>query len=141
LEKQNAINILSDGGSENKGSLLEWINQLEAPPLVKKLTAKTDEFPFSNSMSESTHSIYKSEFMKGKFSYNQEQHLQDIERFINYHNHERYPCRHYGLTVTEVLNGQLSNPKRFTLQIKEAKPLRIEENRKFNNCPFICFSK
>lgn len=141
LEKQNAINILSDGGSENKGSLLEWINQLEAPPLVKKLTAKTDEFPFSNSMSESTHSIYKSEFMKGKFSYNQELHRLDIERFIAYYNHERYPCRHFGLTVTEVLNGQLSNPKRFTQQIKEAKPRRIEQNRKFNNCPFICFSK
>src|SRR5690625_2357694 len=30
LDKTNPINILSDGGSENKGALLDWINQLGA---------------------------------------------------------------------------------------------------------------
>jgi len=53
------INILSDGGSENKGQFLSWIKHIKAPPVVNKITARTDEFHFSNSMSESTHSIFK----------------------------------------------------------------------------------
>lgn len=82
LDAANPINILSDGGSENKGSLLQWINQIEAPPLVKKLTARTEEFPHSNSMAESTHSIYKTEFLRRKHSVDAEQHLKDLEVFF-----------------------------------------------------------
>jgi hypothetical protein len=68
LNAAEAINILSDGGSENKGSLLEWINQLEAPPGVRKISVNSPEFEFSNSMAESTHSIFKTEFMRRKHS-------------------------------------------------------------------------
>ena len=57
------INILSDGGSENKGSVIEWVNQLVAPPVVKKVTAQTPEFEYSNSMSESTHSTYNTNYL------------------------------------------------------------------------------
>lgn len=46
------INILSDGGPENKGELLLWIDQIKAPPIVSKITAKTGDFPYSNSMSD-----------------------------------------------------------------------------------------
>ena len=42
------INILSDGGPENKGVFLEWVNQITAPPLVTKITANTPDFPYSN---------------------------------------------------------------------------------------------
>jgi DNA-binding transcriptional regulator GbsR (MarR family) len=40
------INILSDGGSENKGELLTWINNIQAPPMVTKITAQTQRLPF-----------------------------------------------------------------------------------------------
>lgn len=49
LDASDQIKILSDGGSENKGSLIEWINQISTPSIVRKFTAKTDEFPFLNS--------------------------------------------------------------------------------------------
>ncbi|WP_457617876.1 hypothetical protein [Lutibacter sp.] len=59
FDKKDPINILSDGGSENKGELISWVNNIIAPPVVSKITARTDEFPYPNNMSESTHSIYK----------------------------------------------------------------------------------
>jgi len=139
LDSSNAINILSDGGSENKGSLIEWLNQIVAPPIVQKLTAKSDEFPYSNSMSESTHSIYKTEYMKGQFSYNIVQHQKDLEEFMIYYNYVRYLSRHYGLTTMEVLDGQLPNKQRFQNQIQEGRTHRIEKNRAFNQCPMICW--
>jgi hypothetical protein len=81
LDASDQINILSDGGTENKGSLLEWISQIDSP-VVKKLTAKTTIFPFSNSMSESTHSIYKSEFLQKQHSINLDQHFKHLDRFM-----------------------------------------------------------
>jgi transposase InsO family protein len=138
LDSSDTINILSDGGSENKGSLIEWLNQLVAPPIIRKLTAKTDEFPFSNSMSESTHSIYKTEFMQGKLSFDVRQHEKDLDQFMFYYNHKRYLFRNYGLTTMEVLYGQIPNKQRFRNQIQEGRIDRIEKNRAINQCPMIC---
>ncbi len=133
--QKNPINILSDGGPENKGALLDWIEQINAPPQVRKVTASTDEFPYSNSMSESTHSTYKTEYMMGKYSYNEDAHFNDLDKFMVYYNKERYPGRHYGLTVLEVLYGEVPDKHRFREQIEIAKKKRVEENRKFNGCP------
>jgi len=138
LDSSDVINILSDGGSENKGSLIEWLDQIVAPPIVQKLTAKTDEFPFSNSMSESTHSIYKTEYMQGQFSYDVRQHEKDLKEFIHYFNYVRYLCRHYGLTTMEVLGGHLPNKQRFQNQIQAGRIDRIEKNRAFNQCKMVC---
>ena len=134
------INILSDGGSENRGSLLEWINQIIAPPIVTKITANTPEFPFSNSMSESTHSIYKTEFMKTKHSYDITQHLKNLDRFMIYYNDERFPTDHFGLNPSEVLNGRTPNKFKFRTKKKNAKVKRIKQNQEFNQCPLVCFS-
>jgi transposase len=133
----NPINILSDGGPENKGVLLDWIEQINAPPQVQKVTASTDKFPYSNSMSEVTHSIYKSDFMKGRYSYNQDSHLNDLDRFMDYYNSERYLGRLYGLTVLEVLGGEIPDKHRFKEQIATAVKKRVEENRAFNGCPMV----
>jgi ACT domain-containing protein len=134
LDASDSINIVSDGGPENKGSLLEWINQIQAPPVVRKITANTPDFPFSNSMSESTHSIYKTEFMNRKFSFDSIQHFKDLERFMIYYNFERYPTEHFGLTPIEVLEGQKPHRNRFSERIMDARKKRIEKNRVFNNC-------
>lgn len=138
LDLTHPINILSDGGSENKGALVDWINQVDAPPVVRKLTAKTDEFPFSNSMSESTHSIYKTEFLGKKHSLNIEEHLKNLEKFMDYYNQCRYPSEHFGLTPYEVLEGETPNKSRFKEQIKQRQKKRLEENRNFNGCPVFC---
>lgn len=127
----NPINILSDGGSENKGAFLTWIQNIQAPPVVVKITAKTDEFPYSNSMSESTHSIFKSEFLQKQTCFNQESYLKSVEEFIEYYNNERYPGDHHGLTALEVLNGEIPTKNRFSEQIKEGRKIRLEANKKF----------
>lgn len=128
------INILSDGGSENKGELLSWIENIQAPPVVSKITAQTKDFPFSNSMSESTHSIYKTEFLHGKYSLNEKSHLKDLERFVEYYNYERYPTDLFGLTPIEVVNGKIPDKNHFKEKIQEARKNRVEVNQQFNDC-------
>ena len=134
FNKTESINVLSDGGSENRGELLTWIQNIQAPPLVTKITAQTKDFPFSNSMSESTHSIYKTEFMRGKYSLNTQTHLKDLERFVNYYNHERYPTELYGYTTMEIINGKIPDKDRFATQILEARKNRVIANQQFNDC-------
>jgi hypothetical protein len=128
------IHILSDKGSENKGFFTEWIDSLDAPPLVKKITAKSDGFPFSNSMSESTHSIYKTEFLRKKVSSNQLEHLDNLDRFVVYYNDERYPTDHFGHTPMEVLNGEIPNRDQFKEQIANARKERVRINQNFREC-------
>lgn len=134
-DKTLPIHILSDGGPENKGELLSWIKHIEAPPMVSKITARTQEFPFSNSMSESTHSIYKTEFLKKQISKNIIEHLNNIERFVEYYNQERYPTELYGLTPFDVLNGKLPNKHLYKDQIHLARKNRVITNQSFNDCP------
>src|SRR5690554_323787 len=138
LDKGNPINILSDGGSENKGALLDWINNIEAPPIVRKLTARTEEFSYSNSMAESTHSIYKSEFLQGKHSIDKEDHLKNITLFFKYYNNNRFPFEFYGLTPMEVLNGEKPDKTKYRKQIQNEQKDRLQENREFNGCPLVC---
>ena len=81
------------------------------------------DFPHSNSMAESTHSISKTEFMQGSHSLDKNQHLKDLETFFSYYNEERYPFEFYGLTPKEVLNGEKPDKSKFKKQIK----LHIED--------------
>tara|TARA_R110002051_G_C8744341_1_gene499508 strand:- start:979 stop:2217 length:1239 start_codon:yes stop_codon:yes gene_type:complete len=134
LNATKPINILSDGGSENKGELLSWVQNIQAPPVVSKITAQTKDFPFSNSMSESTHSIYKTEFLNGKYSLNERTHLKDLERFMEYYNHHRYPTDLYGLTPFEVVEGKIPDKNHFKGKIQEARKNRVAVNQQFNDC-------
>lgn len=133
---KNDINILTDGGSENKGLFIDWIENLSMPPTVRKLTAKTDEFSFPNNMSESTHRIYKSEFKQSKITQNKETHLNDLAQFIEYYNNQRYPTELYGYTPLEVMKGAKPDKHRFKDQIIEARLQRIKTNQQFDDCPF-----
>ncbi|QMU63595.1 MAG: hypothetical protein GKR88_04400 [Flavobacteriaceae bacterium] len=136
------INILSDGGSENKGEFLTWIDSIKAPPVVTKITAQTKDFPFSNSMSESTHSIYKTEFLHGKYSLNEKSHLKDLERFVEYYNYHRFPTELYGLAPMEVILGKIPNKHFFREKIQDARKNRVRTNQEFNACviPIGCNS-
>jgi transposase InsO family protein len=128
------INILSDDGGENKGELLSWIQNIKAPPMVTKIRAQTKDFPFSNSMSESTHSIYKTEFLHGKYSLIEKTHLKDLERFVEYYNHHKYPTDLFGLTPIEVVNGKIPDKNHFKDKIQEARKNRVAINQQFNDC-------
>jgi len=55
----HTINIMNDSGSENKGDLLNWINDNEN---ARKIIAQKD-LPFTNNKSESIHHTFKGEFM------------------------------------------------------------------------------
>lgn len=129
LNTSNPIHILTDGGPENKGFLLDWINDIQAPPQVLKITAKTSEFPFSNSMSESTHSIFKTEFLQKKISNNEKSHIKALKAFIHYYNNLRYPGELFGLTPLEVLNGAIPDKHKFKEQIAQARHERIQTNK------------
>lgn len=125
-EQPEQISIVCDGGSENKGELLVWIAQ-QVIPEVKKLTAGIDVK--SNSMSESVHHILKNEFLRGKIP---EDIPSAIQRFVEYHDNQRYPVEHFGYTCNEVLHGAKPDRKRFSEKIQQARPIRIEENRNFS---------
>ena len=118
---EKPINILTDGGSENKGTFSTWVNHFNAPPIVSKITARTNDFPSSNSMAESTHSIYKTEFLKGKISQHKKQHLDSLDAFVVYYNHHRFPNNLFELTPFEVINGKIPDKDFFKNQIAEAK--------------------
>ncbi len=137
FDAKDSINILSDGGSENKGELLSWIKHIKAPPVVSKITAKTDEFPFTNNMAESTHSIYKTEFLKKQISKNTTEHLKNLASFFEYYNNKRYPTELYGLTPLEVVNGKIPNKHFYKEQIQQARKDRVVVNQNFNNCPVV----
>lgn len=136
-DEKHPINILTDGGPENKGVFTKWVNHFNTPPIVTKITAKTTDFPLSNSMAESTHSIYKTEFLKGKISKNNLIHLQNLDSFVTYYNHTRYPNDLLGLTPMEVIEGSKPDKNRYKEQINEAKLLRIQKNKTFNQCVLI----
>ena len=89
-------------------------------------------------MAESTHSIYKTEFLKKKHSVDTEQHLKDIETFFTYYNESRFPFEFFGLTPMEVLNGETPDKARFRKQIEQRRKDRVIENRAFNDCSLVC---
>ncbi len=122
--------------------LLSWIENIKTPPFVMKITAQTKDFPFSNSMSESTHRIYKTEFLHGKYSLNEKSHLKDLEKFIAYYNDHRYPTELYGLTPMEVIQGKIPDKHFFKEKIQDARKNRVAVNQEFNACgiPVGCTS-
>jgi len=131
------INLVTDGGSENKGLVLDWIDELDTPPAVRKLTAKTDEFPFTNNMAESTHRIFRMEFLHGRVPRNKAECDKWIEEFVHYYSHQRYPTDHLGLTVMEVLNGIKPDKDKYKHEKELARQNRYETNIKFEDCPFV----
>ena len=139
FNQPSPINILSDGGSENKGQFISWIKHIKAPPVVNKITARTDEFPFSNSMSESTHSILKTEFLRKQLSKNESEHLKNLDKFVLYYNNERFPGELNGLKPLEVIEGKIPNKNYFKENIQQSRKNRVEVNQNFNDCPVLSF--
>lgn len=60
------------------------VNHFNVPSVVTKITARTVDFSLSNSKSESTHSIYKTEFLKGQISRTVKNNLDNLKLFVEY---------------------------------------------------------
>ena len=97
---------------------------------------------FLCTVSESTPSIYKTEFLNGKYSLNKKTHLKDLARFVDYYNNHRYPTELYGLTPFEVVNGKIPDKNHFKEKIQLARKDRTKINQQFNDCKItlICNS-
>ena len=117
------INIISDGGSENKGPVLEWVAGL-GERKIAKITAKVD-FPFVNNMSESTHHIFKSEFLQHKNPRDESDLREQLDHFEEYYNWNRFPVEPFGLAPMEVVNGAIPYRNHFKEQTKQAQQKKI----------------
>jgi hypothetical protein len=133
LDRTHNINIVSDGGSENKGAVPDWIATIKAPPCVHKLTAYTEPFAHSNNMIESSFHLFKNDFLK-KEPISNEKHLhKKITEFID-HCHQRYFGEHYGITPQQILDGGQPDKHRFKAAVQRAAKDRRAANKNFGGC-------
>lgn len=126
------INIVSDGGPENKGDAIAWINGLSFMN-VKKLIAGLD-FPSTNAMSESTHHLLKAFFAPGKIYVDDYELRKGLESFVLFANHNWFPVEFFGSSPIEVMSSGFIDRNKFSVKIKDAQKLRVIENRNFKGC-------
>lgn len=129
-----AINIVSDKGTENKGEVLNWINELAKSHLVFKKTVGENGFMYTNNEVESSFSIFKNQFAKNRIFITQSDLFKVLEEFLYYNNEIRYPKNLYGLHPFEVLNGEPINKYKFHSQKQIAIQLRYQTNKSMNDC-------
>lgn len=130
-EHSQDINIISDGGSENNGEVIQWVNGIKAPPCVKKITAKTDDFRHSNSMIEGLFHLFKNDFLNKEIITNKVLLAKKLDTFFD-HCLNRYFSELHGLTPQQILDGEIIDKQRFSKQIKQAQQNRREANKAFN---------
>jgi hypothetical protein len=130
-ERSNNINIISDGGSENNGEVIQWVESIKAPPCVKKITAKTVDFHHSNSMIEGLFHLFKNDFLNKEILANKIVLTKKLDEFFD-HCLNRYFSELQGLTPQEILNGETIDKQRFSKQIKQAQQNRREANKAYN---------
>ncbi len=133
LKRNHDIQIITDGGSENKGEVTVWVDKIKAPPCVKKITAKSEAYPFANNMIESAFNLLKNDFLKGEMVNDRKHLIKKMEGFME-HCQNRYFGELYGVTPLQVLNGTLPNKNQFKLQIAQAAKLRLIANKQFSGC-------
>ncbi len=78
------INIISDGGSENKGKVFEWVRGLNNYKVLK-LTARVN-FDYTNNMIESIFHIFKNEFIGDRKIHDDSGLLKELDAFDDYYN-------------------------------------------------------
>ena len=126
------IELITDGGSENKGMVDVFLNRPHSN--IQKLIAQTD-IVFSNSMVEAVNKRMKYDFL---FTVN----LLDIQQTIQYlswaveqYNNKPHSAL-YGLTPKEVFNGTIPDKDMFKTAIKLAANKRksINMNQQCLNC-------
>ena len=128
---EEAISIVSDGGSENAGEVLKWIANNEQINVVKIIAKKDNSI--SNNMVESCNHIFKNVFMAGKIPKNSEDLKIFVEQYKIFHNQEWFPIEFYGLNPEEVLTGTIPDKNKFKEQTIQAVKSRAFENKRFDS--------
>lgn len=129
-----AINIVSDKGTENKGEVLNWIEEISQSRFVFKKTAGENGFMFTNNEIESSFNIFKNQFARNRIFVTASDLLNCLKEFLIYNNDIRYPKNLYGLHPTQVLNGEIINKHRFAPELQIARQLRYHANKSMNEC-------
>ncbi|MGP8215546.1 MAG: hypothetical protein ACLQQ4_08285 [Bacteroidia bacterium] len=126
------INIVSDGGPENKGEVIKWVDRFKKDKVLK-LTAKED-FEYSNNMVESLNHIFKNEFLRERVIQDEFSLKKHLEAFDEYYNWNRYPIELYGYAPMEVVKGKVPDKHRFAYRIKRAQKKRYIINKSTTYC-------
>ncbi len=129
-----AINIVSDKGTENKGEVLNWIDEVSQSHLVYKKTVGENGFMFTNNEVESSFSIFKNQFAKNRIFITTSDLLNTLEEFLYYNNEIRYPKSLYGLHPKQILLGEQIDKHHFTPLLKLARDARYQTNKSMNDC-------
>jgi hypothetical protein len=113
------IHIVSDDGTENKGEVTLWLGTKRNNHVMRVIAKK--ETDISNNMVETANHQFKNMFMKGKPIPQDSEELQQLlDAFYNYTNYEWMPGEFFGLTPSEVRNGEIPNRYLFTERIQQA---------------------
>ncbi len=139
INYKEEIHIVSDKGSENRGEVLKWINELDIPNMVIKKTVGEDNFKYYNNEVESCFHTFKNEFCFNK-QFNDEVDLQkSLDEYEIYLNTKRYPRELYGLLPQQVLNGEIPDRNKFKESIKAQQKVRYQKNKSARYCD-VCIS-
>ena len=124
LENDEIVDLIVDGGSENMGSVDDFLMQPKVN--IRKLVAMLDII-FSNSMIESVNKKIKYEYLFTREIGSFKDFLEFMPIVVeNYNN--RPHSKLFGLHPIEVLNGAIPDRHSFTIEIKSAVTNRIESN-------------
>jgi hypothetical protein len=110
------VDLICDGGSENKGAVDIFINSQESN--IRKLVAQCDIF-YSNIMVEAVNKHMKYDFLFTTKLLNIEQTRHYLTYAVKQYNNKPHSSL-YGLTPTEVFNGALPDKDMFKKAIRQA---------------------
>jgi hypothetical protein len=131
-EVQPGIDLITDGGSENKGEVDTFANDPKTN--LRKLVAQTD-IRFSNSMVEAVNKRMKYDFLFTQKLLNKE----ETEKYLTWALQEYHNKPHsalFGLTPQEAFNGMMPDKDMFKQAIEQAAKKRKVVNLNANclNC-------
>lgn len=110
------IDLVCDGGSENKGMVDIFINHTDSN--IKKLVAQTDII-FSNSMIEAVNKRMKYDFLFTTELLDFDQTKQFLSSAVDQYNNKPHSAL-FGLTPFEVFNGAIPDKLMFKNDIRQA---------------------
>jgi putative transposase len=129
----NAVSIITDGGSENKGAVDTMLAQYF--PLAKKIVAKVD-IAFANNMVEALHYKMKYQVLPKAGFKNYEEVVAKLPLYVAAYNQMPHD-RLNGGTPQEIYTAILPDAAKRIAAIKAAAVMRLDKNRQFNCCSLL----